>query len=351
MSLFKRLYKFWILILLKLSPEVAHKSSVRILRVLPNFIWKNPIQIDDALAVKCGEIWFKHPICLAAGYDKNCEVYDRLGLVGFAGVEVGSVILTPQFGNPKPRFFKLGKHNGLINRYGFNSKGLDHAISQIKKLDNTSVLGFNIGKDAKSKSNEYYASFFSKINEVVNKIDYFVINISSPNTKGLRDMQNAKSILLIEETFRKILKDKPLWIKVSPDISDIQIDELSEYFLTSSINGIILTNTSIQRFNLTGKHIEEIGGISGRPLQDISSQVLQKFYLKTDGKIPLIASGGISSGIDAYERIKLGASLIQIYTAFVYNGIDLINQILNDMKMQMFKDGISNIQHAIGKNI
>jgi dihydroorotate dehydrogenase len=333
-----------------LDPELAHHLAIQYLKFSPNPWIKQALNLNTNLATTVSGISFSHPICLAAGFDKHGSVFGKLGLLGFSGVEIGSVVLKPQAGNPKPRLFRLKTEQALINRYGFNSMGLKTAMENIKRIPKQSVLGFNVGKDATSDLQAYYQTFFEQLKAIAEHVDYFVVNVSSPNTKGLRSLQNPKDLAEIQSIFKKILPEKPLWFKISPDISDMDANVLCEYFADAQADALILCNTTTDRSQVQGKHAQEMGGLSGAPLRKTSKKWLQYFFAKLGHRVPLVSSGGIFDGKDAYERIKMGASLLQIYTALVYEGPFVIQRILNEMQAEMKKDNIYNLTDAIGRN-
>ena len=272
--------------------------------------------------------------------------------MGFGFVEVGTITPREQYGNPKPRIFRLEEDRALINRLGFNNDGMEAVKKRIKSNGKKGILGINIGpnKDTKDQKNDFCLglNFFFDI------ADYITINISSPNTEGLRDFhdqQKLKDLLLLLNVVKKEKKTNiPLLLKISPDINDNYISEIAEQAINNDISAIVLTNTTnTNRNNLTNKSKEE-GGLSGEPLQKISTTMIKKFYKQLNGKIPIIGVGGVNSGKSAYEKILAGASLLQLYTGFVYRGPSTAKDIKKELIQILKSEGISNIKDVIGKN-
>jgi len=336
-----------------LDPEAAHDLAIKSLKF--NFIPKNFFQVEneEMLSTKLFKKNLKNPIGLAAGFDKSAEVYNSLFKLGFGFVEVGTITPKRQFGNPKPRVFRLEKDKALINRLGFNNDGIDAVTERLKKDKPEEFLGINIGpnKDTKDKALDFLECFDS-LNKFAN---YITVNISSPNTVGLRDFHEEK---LLSELLNKLLEMKikqkitcPIALKLSPDIKDSEITNINEMILKYKIDGVILTNTTNQnRDDLLDSSRNEIGGLSGQPLRKLSLKFIKKFYKSNKGKIPIIGVGGIDSGQSAFEKIAAGATVVQLYTGMVYKGPGVVKNIKKELIEILKKEKIKNIQQAIGIN-
>lgn len=342
-------------LIFKISSEIAHWLSLFVLK-LGIIKRRNPLTPQANLKTNVFGLSFKNPLGLAAGYDKNAQVYRALFGLGFGFVEVGTITPKPQTGNPKPRLFRLKKDNAIINRMGFNNLGLSAATQTLKKNSHQTldgVLGINIGanKDSKDKTNDYVEG----VAQMATHADYLVINISSPNTPGLRDLQTTKNLQDLLNSIKPVLaaqnKKPPLLVKVAPDLNNENITDIAEVILTSGVDGLIVSNTTLARpEHLQSPEKHEAGGLSGAPLFDSSTEVLKQFYSHLQGKVPIIGVGGISNGAQAYAKIRAGASLIQLYSALVYEGPNLIHNILEDLSQRLKADGFNNISEAVGKD-
>jgi len=340
--------------LFNLDPETAHDLAIKSLKF--NFFPRSMFEVKDEEMLKIkllGKI-FPNPIGLAAGFDKSAEAYNSLLNLGFGFVEVGTVTPLKQIGNPKPRVFRLEEDYALINRLGFNNDGIEIIKNRIKSEGKEGILGINIGpnKDSKDQKNDFCLG----LKNFFDVADYITINISSPNTKGLRDFHDQEKLKNLLFTLNKIKEDKktniPLLLKISPDIKDNYISEIANVSIKNNISAIILTNTTEgNRDNLVSKINKEEGGLSGEPLQKISTNMIKKFYKELNGKIPIIGVGGVNSGKAAYEKILAGASLLQLYTGFVYRGPSTARNIKKELIEILKAEGINNIQEAVGKNI
>jgi len=274
---------------------------------------------------------FPNPVGLAAGFDKNAELIDQMSQIGFGFVEIGTVTPLPQSGNPKKRLFRLENDQALINRLGFNNIGVDKVVDSLKKNKNV-VIGGNIGKNKITTNENAKNDYLICFKKLYNYVDYFAINVSSPNTPNLRELQNAdklRSILIPILKENKSRSNKPILLKISPDLSDFNIKNIVELSMNLKLNGIICTNTTIQRENLKSKKSlsNETGGLSGRPLQLRSNEIIRMIKKFSNGTLPIIGVGGILSPRDAIEKLDAGASLIQIYTGFIYNGPSFVYKI------------------------
>ena len=334
-----------------LDPEVAHDLAIKSLKF--NIIPKSFFQIDEEemLEIELFKRKLKNPIGLAAGFDKSAEVYNSLFNLGFGFVEVGTITPRRQSGNLKPRVFRLEKDKAMINRLGFNNDGMDVVSERLSRRPPEDFLGINIGpnKDTKDKTSDFIKCF-EKLNKLAG---YITINISSPNTDGLRDFHEEKLLSDLLTKLNKLKNDKkfqcPLALKISPDISDKEISNINEIILKFKINGVILTNTTNQhRENLSDSKKNEAGGLSGLPLQKLSLKLIRQFYKSSKGKVPIIGVGGVDSGQSAFEKIAAGATAVQLYTGMVYNGPGVIKDIKKELIEILKKEKIKNIQKVIG---
>ncbi|BET35840.1 MULTISPECIES: quinone-dependent dihydroorotate dehydrogenase [Wolbachia] len=336
-------------LLFLLPPEIAHFLLIMALKKMP---FKKPIELPESLNVNFFGNKLRSPVGLAAGFDKNAEVLRPMLSFGFGFIEAGTVTKYPQYGNKKPRIFRLIKDEGIINRLGFNNKGVDYFLKQISetKLDNC-IFGINIGKNSTSK--DQISDYVDLIKIVYGKSNYIVLNISSPNTPNLRDLHNKQELskLLKSITLTKKSIDSsesiPIILKISPDIDQQTKENIAELVLEYKIDGLTVSNTTVSRDNLHFHH-NESGGLSGKPLFKLSTELLSDMYKLTKGKILLIGCGGISSGADAYKKIKAGASLVQLYTALIYHGPQVVNKINLELAELIRRDGFSNISEVVG---
>ena len=290
-------------------------------------------------------------IGMAAGFDKDAEVYNSLFKLGYGFVEVGTVTPLKQYGNPKPRMFRLEEDKALINRLGFNSSGAESVCSRIKNNPPKSLLGINIGpnKDTFNRINDYLIG----LRTFYNLADYLTINISSPNTENLRSFHNQQeleNLISAIDKEKKVLKTKiPTTIKISPDINGNQIDQIAEVFLNYNIPAIIISNTTENnRDSLVNSNKYQKGGLSGKPLEEKSNLLIKKFYKIFQGKIKIIGVGGVDSGKSVYEKLLCGANLIQLYTGMVYEGPNIVNKIIEELNGILKKEGISDLNNIIG---
>ena len=340
--------------LFNLDPESAHDLAIKSLKFNP--LPRKMFEVEDEQILKIELLGknFPNPIGLAAGFDKNAEAYNSLLKLGFGFIEVGTITPLKQFGNPKPRIFRLKDDGALINRLGFNNDGMKVIKNRIKSGGKKGVLGVNIGpnKDTKDQKNDFCLG----LKNFFDIADYITVNISSPNTESLRDFhdqEKLKDLLLALNKIKKENKtDTPLLLKVSPDIKDNNISEIVDVATKNDIAAIILTNTTNgNRDNLRSEVKKEEGGLSGEPLQQISTNIIKKFYKQLNGKIPIIGVGGVNSGKSAYEKIIAGASLLQLYTSFVYRGPSIAKDIKKELIQILKTEGLSNIKEAIGKGV
>jgi dihydroorotate dehydrogenase len=337
-------------ILHQFDPETAHHLSIKALRsgLLPA---AEPVSSSRLKTVIAG-LELPNPVGLAAGYDKDAEAINPLLGAGFGFVEVGAVTPRAQPGNPKPRLFRLTQDKAVINRFGFNNKGADAAASRLATPRRTGVLGLNLGanKDSADRSDD----FRRVLKTCGEHIDFATVNVSSPNTESLRDLQGPaalKALLTGVMDAQSTLKRAPkIFLKVAPDLDALAIADIAGVAVDCGIDAIIATNTTLDRDGLTSKHGAEVGGLSGQPLFEKSTRILAQFSSELDGKIPLIGVGGISSAEQAYAKIKAGASAVQLYSALVFSGLSLAGDIATGLDRLLQSDGQATVAAAVGQD-
>ena len=336
-----------------LDPEIAHDLAIKSLKfnVLPKSIFN--VQGEEQLETNLLNERIPNPIGLAAGFDKSAEVYNSLFKLGYGFVEVGTITPKRQLGNSKPRVFRLEKDRALINRLGFNNHGSEIVSKRISDNLPSGFLGINIGpnKDTKNKDEDY----FTCLSRLSSFAGYLTINISSPNTEGLRNFHEKKALEKLLLGVNKIKKDKnivkPLVVKISPDIKDNEISGIIELILKHKIEGIIVSNTTdSHREKLSDIQKNEKGGLSGQPLKDLSTKLIKKFYRETKGKIQIIGVGGVDSGYAAFEKICAGADAVQLYTGMVYKGPGVVKEMKKELITILKKEKLKNISEAVGIN-
>jgi dihydroorotate dehydrogenase len=327
--------------------ETAHGLSLAALRVMPLPVAN---AADSSLSQVVAGLRFPNPVGLAPGYDKNAEVPAAILRLGFGFTEVGTLTPRPQTGNPRPRLFRLVEDQAVINRMGFNNDGIDAAISRLGKLREYSLpglVGINIG--ANKDSLDRIADYVACVRAMAPFADYLTVNISSPNTPGLRALQDKAALDdLLAAVMAARIDDTPIFLKVAPDLEPADIDDIVEVSVRRGIAALIVSNTTISRPILKSRHAGESGGLSGAPLRDLAQQRLRDFRKSSGGAIPLIGVGGISSAEDAYARIRVGASLVQIYSALVYEGPGLAKAINRGLVRLLKRDGFASIADAVG---
>ena len=338
-------------LIFKLDPEIAHDLAIKSLKFnpIPNIFEKK--NDDKLFETQIFDKTIANPIGMAAGFDKNAEVYNQLFKLGYGFVEVGTITPIGQYGNPKPRVFRLVEDEALINRLGFNNHGAQNISKRIKKNPKKGLLGVNIGpnKDSNNRLEDYLIGLRS-FHELA---DYLTINISSPNTENLRnfhDQFKLEELLKEIKNERKNLNSKiPIVLKIAPDINDTEIQKISEVILSNQIDALIISNSSdASRENLKDIQKHQKGGLSGKPIEDKSNLLISKFYKNLKTKIKIIGVGGVDSGLSAYNKFLSGADLIQLYTGMVYKGPNIVNSIKNDLSKLLLKDGVKNFREIIG---
>jgi len=336
-----------------LDPEIAHRVAILALRLGLGSLFGSRSS-DPALKMHLWGLDFPNPVGLAAGFDKNAEVPDAIHRLGFGFTEVGGVTPRPQFGNEKPRIFRLEVDKAVINRMGFNSDGVNKVRSRLESQNRhikSGIVGVNLGVN--KDSDDPIRDFGISARALEDFIDFFVINVSSPNTPGLRALQGGDQLQRIIRQVRNGTGQsgfqRPVLVKISPDLSTSELTELLQAAKSEKVDGLIVSNTTTERpLDLRDSARSEHGGLSGRPLFEPSTQLLSKVFRLTDGSIPLIGVGGIFSGQDAYRKIRSGASLVQLYSAMVFNGPSIIEQIKADLLACLRADGFSSIAEAVG---
>lgn len=326
--------------------ETAHGLSIAALRLTP--IRATPA--NPRLLQNIAGLDFPNPVGLAPGYDKNAEVYRGCYSLGFGFVEIGTVTPRPQSGNPRPRLFRLVEDQAVINRMGFNNDGMEAVAERLEATAGRHLggpLGVNIG--ANKDSEDRIADYVLAIERLARLADYVTVNISSPNTPGLRALQDKAALDdLLARVKEAMPKGKPVFLKVAPDLEPSDIDDIAASAIEFGIDALIVSNTTISRPALRSSHAAETGGLSGAPLRDLAQQRLCDFRKATGAAIPLVGVGGIASAKDAYSRIRAGASLVQLYSALVYEGPMLARRINSELCALLERDGFSNVGDAVG---
>ena len=333
----------------RLDAEAAHALTVRALK--SGLVPGQPGDHDQILASRLWSRLFPNPLGLAAGFDKNAEVADAMLGQGFGFVEIGSVTPLPQPGNPRPRMFRLREDAAVINRMGFNNQGLAAVAGRLAARRRRGVVGANLGKN---KDTEDAAADYEKgVAALAAHADYLVVNVSSPNTPGLRALQGRDQLDALVGRVRAALDAQadppPLLLKIAPDLTDEDKADIAAIAVDGRLDGLIVSNTTVSRPpGLASPHRDQTGGLSGKPLFALSTAVLRQMYALTGGRIPLIGVGGIANGADAYAKIRAGASLVQLYSAMVYEGPGLVTRIKHELGTLLRADGFANVAEAVG---
>ncbi len=338
----------------RLPPESAHALGLWALRC--GLVPPAPVPRSSLLQVNAFGLEFANPIGLAAGFDKNAVAINALLDMGFGFVEAGTVTPRPQAGNPTPRLFRLPEDEAVINRLGFNNDGLELFMEHFSRRDKSKgIAGVNIGKNKDAADAD--ADYVAGLKAAYVHADYITVNVSSPNTPGLRDLQQRGKLSSLLEALRQArrecaqtyVRNVPVLLKVAPDLDRKEMEDIAEAALTYGVDGLIVGNTTVTRpERLRNSHRGETGGLSGRPLFALSTERLKDFYRLVGGRMPLIGAGGVFSAADAYAKIRAGATLVQLYTALVYRGFSAVRDIQTGLAKLLEKDGFANVQEAVG---
>jgi len=333
----------------RLDPERAHDLAIKALKYKVGAGMNGPVASDRLFTTLAG-LRLTNPVGLAAGFDKNAEALGGLSKTAFGFVEVGAVTPRPQSGNVKPRLFRLSRDAAAINRFGFNNDGMQTIGERLEARPKGPVVGINLGanKDSLDRADD----FASVLAHTGGMVDFATVNVSSPNTEKLRDLQGREALsLLLEnvmETRDRLIKPIPVFLKIAPDLSREELVDIAAVAFDTGIDGIIATNTTLDREGLRSRHAEEAGGLSGKPLFEKSTRVLAQMYHLTEGQIPLIGVGGVASAQDAFTKITAGASAVQLYTALVYGGLSLAREIAEGLDVLLKEHGFDSVTSAVG---
>lgn len=339
-------------VLFQFPPEKAHMLAIK---AIASGILPQAAAPAASLRTSVAGLDLPSPVGLAAGFDKNAQTLPHIFRAGFGFAECGTVTPRPQSGNPQPRLFRLIEHEAVINRLGFNNDGLEAYVRRLSAYRGGGVVGANIGKNKDSV--DAVADYVTCMREAYPHASYVTVNISSPNTAGLRDLQAIEPLRVLHDAVRTVRQEwivrgqpyKPVFVKLAPDLTDDQLDAIAQWALADGCDGLILGNTTIDHRAVAGHcYADEQGGLSGKPLFDKSTQRLAAMYEATRGHIVLIGAGGIASAEDAYEKIKAGASAVQLYTALVYQGLGVVARINTGLAALLSRDGYSSLAQAVG---
>jgi len=336
-----------------LDAERAHRLTIGALKLLPAGA---PARPEPLLSVRVGGLDFPNPVGLAAGFDKDAEVFRQMLGFGFGFVEVGTVTPAPQAGNDKPRLFRLAEDRAVINRLGFNNAGQAAALAQLEGRNRRGgLVGVNIG--ANKDSADRIADYAAGVRAMLGVADYLTVNISSPNTPGLRALQDQGALA---ELLAAVMEARggaetggprpPVFLKVAPDLEAAEVNSIARAAIDREIDALIVANTTLSRPILQSRHRSEAGGLSGAPLKALALERLRDFARATGGALPLIAAGGIENGVDAFDRIRAGASLVQLYTALVYRGPGLADEIIRELRRLLALNGFASLAEAVGSD-
>ncbi|MCL2625411.1 MAG: quinone-dependent dihydroorotate dehydrogenase [Cystobacterineae bacterium] len=342
-------------LLFSLPAELAHGLGMRALHMLgalgplPRYLRQKNRPYRPALAMRLFGLEFPNPLGLAAGLDKNAVAIPGLAALGFGFVEVGTLTPLPQPGNPKPRLFRLVEQGAIINRMGFNNQGAQRAARSLAKLKYRPLpVGINLGKNKWTELENAAEDYLSAAQTLAPFADYLALNLSSPNTPGLRSLQSPKTLEALLLQLKKLECPKPLLVKLAPDLHEEELREISEVLVSCAVDGIIATNTTLQR-NVSHVLAAQTGGLSGKPLRALSTLCIRQIYAATRGRIPIVGVGGIFSAEDAYEKIKAGASLLQVYSGFIYGGPSTARHILDGLEACLLRDGAKHLSEVVGQ--
>jgi len=334
-------------LIFKMDAERAHRATIRLLKLRTGTAFTPEPPYTPTLETRVAGLDFPNPVGLAAGFDKDAEVFEPMLSLGFGFVEVGTLTPRPQAGNAQPRLFRLAEDEAVINRMGFNNRGQADALTRLSKRYRTGgLVGVNVG--ANKDSEDRIADYVAGVRAMGPVADYLTINISSPNTPGLRQLQDEGALKELLSEMQAIGCDKPIFLKVAPDLEDSDPERIVRAALDHGIAAIIVSNTTVTRPSLKSRCANEAGGLSGKPLKPLALNALRRFRRAGGGEIPLIGVGGIANADDAWERIRAGASLVQLYTAMVYEGPGIVRRIAWGLVERLKREGFANIAEAVG---
>ncbi|MEL6599533.1 MAG: quinone-dependent dihydroorotate dehydrogenase [Pseudomonadota bacterium] len=333
------------------SPETAHGLAIRALRM--GLVRGSGPVTSDRLASRVAGLDLPNPIGLAAGFDKNAEVIGPLSRSGFGFIEAGAVTPRAQPGNPKPRLFRLTGDRAAINRFGFNNEGIDAVLPRLARRSDGGIVGLNLG--ANKDSTDRARDFATVLEALGPHVDFATVNVSSPNTEALRDLQGKdalgallRDVMAVRGTLPRPI---PVFVKIAPDLTDGEIDDIAEVAMAHDLAGIIATNTTLSRDGLRSPHRAQAGGLSGAPLFERSTDVLRRLAHVTEGRVALIGVGGVETAEQAYAKLRAGASAVQLYTALVYRGIGLAHDLPRALDRLLARDGVASVTDVIGADI
>jgi dihydroorotate dehydrogenase len=339
-----RLYPLFRPVAFLADAEAAHRATIRALKIMPA---RRPPDLPASLRTRVAGLDFPSPIGLAAGFDKDAEVPEQMLSLGFGFVEVGTLTPRPQPGNPRPRLFRLKEDRAVINRLGFNNRGQPAACERLLGCTHVhGIIGVNVG--ANKDSNDRIADYVAGVRAMAPVARYLTINISSPNTPGLRGLQDEGALDELLAAVQAVGANKPIFLKVAPDLAECDPERIARAAIDHRIDGLIVSNTTVSRPPLGSRLASEAGGLSGVPLGPLALDALRKFRGASGGEIPLIGVGGIASAEDAWERIRAGASLVQLYTAMVYEGPGIARRIARGLAERLKREGFATIAEAVG---
>jgi dihydroorotate dehydrogenase len=353
------MYRLLRALLFLFSAERAHHLGLFALRLLGTFptlcqalrrrAFSGPT-VD--LSVEAAGLRFEHPVALAAGLDKNAEAVDGLFACGFSAVEIGTITPRPQPGNPLPRLFRLPEHRALINRMGFNNHGMAEAAERLRRRTwRPAPVGVNLGKNKDTPLERAVEDYVACVDALAPLGDYVVVNASSPNTPGLRQLQEPQLLRALLDTLKQRLSQvapgKPLFLKIAPDLSPEAVDEVVDVALQCGISGLIATNTTVSR-PFEHALAKEAGGLSGTPVRELSNAVIRRAWQRSRGTLPIIGVGGVFTARDVYEKLRAGASVVQVYTGFIYEGPGMVRRLLGELGPLLARDGFRSVREAVG---
>ena len=340
--------QFSLRVLRAFDPEVAHSIAIKALQT--GLSPKVRTVTSARLKTTVAGLPLPNPVGLAAGFDKNATALSGLSRSGFGFVEVGTATPLPQLGNPKPRLFRLNKDRAVINRFGFNNDGMAVLAERLSRRPKGFITGLNLG--ANKTSDDRAADFNKVLAHCGPYVDFATVNVSSPNTEKLRDLQgkDALGALLagVMKTRAALQEPIPIFLKIAPDLDHTALEDIAEIAIEQNLDAVIATNTTLRRDGLKSTHHNEIGGLSGKPLFERSTRVLAELYHLLAGRIPLIGVGGVSNALEAYDKICAGASAVQLYTALVYEGLSLVGKIATELDKMLERDGFERVEAAVG---